>query len=471
MKDFKEFLSNNENRNLWFSAMACGMTLAIVIFAVVCSCSMLVYGLPLDDLPSDAVYWFTQNGVEKHYGYPQVILLKKSNGLADALCVDTELKYYGYISGDSFSNSGGRLGTIFTPSWAEDGVTYYHIQDLVWVDQISDVNCLVFSNEEYAIKSLTDSSFNQYADNFSDIVTDYNDDIQKYIKNFYFSSISDVSAQYSIEMADDTPNTIRVEVTPISFGYISGYTGVYAGTTAPLRTISNDVWSKVSNDNRYIPLENLVVSSESPIANLGRGTLLCSDSERLSSSFCRSETLTYSLYRGLYWHEGSKQTFSADSSSIFNGKVQSYILNADVLSYKSLSNYTCAYELLIEIFDSTSSGNVGAGQIYLLGNVDGTTGNFIGVSQKKNQSQTILSSDNQITSVNSVSSDGLPLSLDNGNVIEYVKSGMGLGGQNGLIMLIQQTFNFVPKEIWGLVFAGLALSIVLMVVKILRGMG
>lgn len=53
---------------------------------------------------------------------------------------------------------------------------------------------------------------------------------------------------------------------------------------------------------------------------------------------------------------------------------------------------------------------------------------------------------------------------------QYVKNGFGLLGKNGFFVLTRQVFSFLPLELWILIYFALAVSISIMVLKVVRGM-
>lgn len=61
-------------------------------------------------------------------------------------------------------------------------------------------------------------------------------------------------------------------------------------------------------------------------------------------------------------------------------------------------------------------------------------------------------------------------SIDDGNILQYVKNGFGLSGTDGYIALARHFFQGVPSSIWTLLAMALAVSIAVIVFKALRGM-
>lgn len=72
--------------------------------------------------------------------------------------------------------------------------------------------------------------------------------------------------------------------------------------------------------------------------------------------------------------------------------------------------------------------------------------------------------------VPSYDSSGSLANLDNNNITKYISDGFGLLGDNGFLALTQKAFGFIPSAGWVLIFLAMAVSISLILFKVLRGM-
>ena len=59
--------------------------------------------------------------------------------------------------------------------------------------------------------------------------------------------------------------------------------------------------------------------------------------------------------------------------------------------------------------------------------------------------------------------------IDDSNLISHIKNGFGLFGTDGYIALAQRFFVGVPSQIWSLIYMAMAVSIILIVFKTMRG--
>lgn len=59
--------------------------------------------------------------------------------------------------------------------------------------------------------------------------------------------------------------------------------------------------------------------------------------------------------------------------------------------------------------------------------------------------------------------------IDDSNLLEHIKNGFGLFGTDGYVALAQRFFLGVPNQIWSLIYMAMAVSIILIVFKTMRG--
>lgn len=55
------------------------------------------------------------------------------------------------------------------------------------------------------------------------------------------------------------------------------------------------------------------------------------------------------------------------------------------------------------------------------------------------------------------------------DIVNFIKSGFGLLGEDGVLTLLSQTFSFIPSELWSVFIAGMALMVIIAVAKFVRG--
>ena len=55
------------------------------------------------------------------------------------------------------------------------------------------------------------------------------------------------------------------------------------------------------------------------------------------------------------------------------------------------------------------------------------------------------------------------------DIVNFIKSGFGLLGEDGVLTLLSQTFSFIPTELWSVFIAGMALMVLIAIAKFVRG--
>ena len=55
------------------------------------------------------------------------------------------------------------------------------------------------------------------------------------------------------------------------------------------------------------------------------------------------------------------------------------------------------------------------------------------------------------------------------DLFSWIKNGFGLSGDNGVISLLSDTFSFIPSELWAVFLSGIALMVLISIVKWIRG--
>lgn len=60
--------------------------------------------------------------------------------------------------------------------------------------------------------------------------------------------------------------------------------------------------------------------------------------------------------------------------------------------------------------------------------------------------------------------------IDDGNILQHIKNGFGLTGSDGYIELSNRFFSTVPSGVWSIIMYALAVSVVIIIFKSLRGM-
>lgn len=59
--------------------------------------------------------------------------------------------------------------------------------------------------------------------------------------------------------------------------------------------------------------------------------------------------------------------------------------------------------------------------------------------------------------------------VDGTDLISWIKNGFGLGGDNGVLGMMGESFSFIPGEIWAVFAAGISMMVVVAVFKFIRG--
>ena len=59
--------------------------------------------------------------------------------------------------------------------------------------------------------------------------------------------------------------------------------------------------------------------------------------------------------------------------------------------------------------------------------------------------------------------------VDGTDLISWIKNGFGLGGENGVLGMMGESFSFIPGEIWAVFVAGISMMVVVAVFKFIRG--
>ena len=97
-----------------------------------------------------------------------------------------------------------------------------------------------------------------------------------------------------------------------------------------------------------------------------------------------------------------------------------------------------------------------------IGEIDRLTG--------KGESQVDISQDSEFTTEHdNVNQSTYEEDLSQQGIMESLKNGFGLIGDNGLIAFFSSTFSYIPAWIWTLIGSGVALSIAVIIFKIIRG--
>lgn len=61
------------------------------------------------------------------------------------------------------------------------------------------------------------------------------------------------------------------------------------------------------------------------------------------------------------------------------------------------------------------------------------------------------------------------LSESSSDILGWIKTGFGIGGDNGVIAMLSDAFDFIPSEIWSVMIAGISLMVAVAVFKFIRG--
>ncbi len=59
--------------------------------------------------------------------------------------------------------------------------------------------------------------------------------------------------------------------------------------------------------------------------------------------------------------------------------------------------------------------------------------------------------------------------VDGTDLISWIKNGFGLGGENGVLGMMGESFSFIPGELWAVFAAGISMMVVVAVFKFIRG--
>lgn len=345
----------------------------------------------------------------------------------------------------------------------------------------------MFDNVEYALCYADgDSSYLQYATNYDDLVGSYNEDFGSYISNAYFSSLNDNTATFNIVCSNDCPEGISISVDCISVANIYGWSSTDTGyketsiskfpaevlekfvlTSGSYLDTSNSTIYSTGYDNKVPAWDGYLATANSVRGNYD-GTLC----------FKRVGPMGVLLqkrgYCGLSWSDSQKKQFTGGAGKSIMGSFN--MAQFDCPSWSNINvNETfaqpLAYQIQISVRDNTN-GLESSYPIYLFSTIDGSMRNNWGFSSGGGQSITTTNG-NGVSSVSLVDENGSSFAggnIDNSNIIPYIQSGMGLSGQNGLVAMFKEVLSFLPQEVWVMIFFALSVSVVIMVVKILRGM-
>lgn len=55
------------------------------------------------------------------------------------------------------------------------------------------------------------------------------------------------------------------------------------------------------------------------------------------------------------------------------------------------------------------------------------------------------------------------------DLLSWISNGFNIGGDNGVISMLSETFSFIPEEIWGVFAAGISMMVVVAIFKFVRG--
>lgn len=162
--------------------------------------------------------------------------------------------------------------------------------------------------------------------------------------------------------------------------------------------------------------------------------------------------------------------------------------------------YCSEYDDALDHYFSSINEDLGGKQIQILGAdfyvrnkyVDAASGkvhysNWVRVHYTSNGDNIEVSySEIEVDNPDSVGSNGKPagtLNPDNGytgevqqatvnsasGLVDFVKNGFGLLGNNGLISFLKQTLAFVPVEFWEIIIIGVSFFVLIAIIKFARG--
>lgn len=476
-----EFFKDNEKRNLFFSALALGMTLAITIVALSCSFFMVfaadIQGFAGFGTSSETLYFTTLN----------FRLVQNPSGLYDAISTDGAFGFTGTVNNSSggVNTAGARTSQPISYEFEGEAVTYYVIRDLVWADQVTDNDSILeFDNENYnnGINSLFSDAYKQYASNFNDI-PDYNNALLDDLK-VYFTSANSSSANLCISAPEDS-GFVSADITvyshalyylsdPLKYG--NSYNNSFFGNLKDSSTgsVSHEAISKKAIQSNVTENIQMIASSLSPNQAV---SLFHSGSPTLVGGTRPCMSVVDSGIKHTYQYSGGdfNQSFAFNQSTFIEGVKD---INRNTQNPVAPAYYTCnqsAFMYSVEVVLKDSTGK-SSPPVYCYYNI--LSGDFKGIDNTgnnlNNSSSTSYLNDNgegQLIPVSSVDYNNQGLgNLSNDTITDYINSGLGFKGPNGFIMTLEKSLSFIPQELWDLIFAALALSLILMIVKVLRGM-
>lgn len=440
-----------------------------------------------------------ENGDAKYCCISPIICCYKNNQSELILCDANPNNFVGiWYSENSYNTSAAGAFVSHTSVYGDN---YYYFS-IGYIGNASfSSNYPYFDNEEYALRYVGgDSSVLPYATNYNDLVSD-DSRLNEAVKNYYFSNIGNNYATFILETNSISTESYRIfaRVTTVSCSVFSP-TAFNSGLRA--NGLNDEGWALISNNGSVLSTSNIVLdppSITSPFDSgwygLAVGTPLTSQHGTL---FISESDLLGNTVNPAYYYQGGLHPRSVpecgalcqyfvddwvEVGSVAPGATFTKSFNMHQFSSANVtglpngfsvnSNMPLCYQ--VEFYIVTNDNRKSDTHV-LLSSIDGSLTNGSGNGVTSNQGQTVIGGNGQ-SSTSFVDSSGNvvgqygDLALDNSNIIEFVKNGMGLTGPNGMISVYQSVLSFFPSEIWALIFAVLALSIVLMIIKVLRGMG
>lgn len=92
------------------------------------------------------------------------------------------------------------------------------------------------------------------------------------------------------------------------------------------------------------------------------------------------------------------------------------------------------------------------------------------VEKDEDTGSLVIPEDNIIVDSDYTGSDYNGLMIQSStDLVGWIKHGFGLTGENGVIVLMSETFSFIPSELWYVFLTGISMFVLIAVVKWVRG--
>ena len=362
------------------------------------------------------------------------MILYNSNGIHDCSSFFSNVnKYAKSVSGKTEEGSSNISSLDFCIDGEKQEVTTYNTirGQLYWLKWDYDdvgkcvTNVPIFDSKEKALAFINGEITEKEALNFESDLCDivYDLEVPQNLEVSYTSNLFDAST-YDFKWTQNDPNYVNWKTEFYVYADIGGYDGVLG----------------IQLGDEYVYENEFIYSEKIECYRLRYS--IDEDTEIYNKGFEKVWTkIVYEKLKNTAVYVNTYKVYMRNA--VFDGTIQHY------------SNWLYIevdYEFSDGIGDVTVVEKGGS-----IGDTPGTT------TSDKDVVGSVVTDSNYDGSVDA------NLGGSSNDLLSWIKNGFGLGGDNGVISLLRDTFSFVPGELWAVFLSGIALMVLVAVVKWVRG--